>query len=120
VRNILRCSTASVFSHLKNGNLSHAQNARHGYYKEVGFIVSDAAAALCPQEAIFNILLELFYVAAVINCKNAELCVILHISNHLSFNKEKLHLNQHLCFLLVNVSMVIKNYKMIQNWSLNI
>ena len=39
-----------------------------------------AAAALCPQEAIFNILLELFYVAAVINCKNAELCITLHLS----------------------------------------
>ena len=47
-----------------------------------------AARILCPQEAIFNLLLELFYVAAVINCKTAELCITLHISNHLSCGKE--------------------------------
>jgi len=51
-----------------------------------------AAATLCPKEAIFNILFELFYVATVINCKNTELCITLHISNHLSCDKEKLHL----------------------------
>jgi len=78
-----------------------------------------SAVALCPQEAIFNILLELFDVAAVINCKTAELYITLHVSNHLSCGKENLHLNQHLCFSVVNVSLVNKKYKMIQNCTHN-
>jgi hypothetical protein len=47
-----------------------------------------AAVSLCPQEAVTYILLEFFYVAAVIKCKTAELRITLHISSHLSCDKE--------------------------------
>jgi hypothetical protein len=70
---MLRCSTTSVFSHPEMG-IFHI-------LKILGMVIIKTilcqiqldvyhytleAVALCPQEAIYSILLELFFVAAVI------------------------------------------------------